>query len=65
MGVTVPSGCGARRWQMCGLCCAAWVVAYSDRTNISLAIVAMEREYGYTAAIDGVRSPPSPFYYNL
>eukprot|EP01051_Picozoa_sp_SAG22_P003591 SAG22_NODE_177_length_16160_cov_41.299296_13_plen_593_part_00 len=41
-----PAGlsvCRARRWRMCALCCAAWVVAYSDRTNISLAILAMER----------------------
>ena len=29
------------------LMCSAWVVAYSDRTNISLAIIAMEDELGF------------------
>ena len=36
------------------LMCSAWIVAYSDRTNISLAIIEMEEEYGWDHAVDGV-----------
>eukprot|EP01052_Picozoa_sp_SAG31_P058294 SAG31_NODE_17734_length_659_cov_1.533929_1_plen_159_part_10 len=50
----VPTGLRARRWQMCALLCTAWVVAYSDRTNISLAIVPMERQFGYSNTMDGL-----------
>lgn len=35
------------------LMCSAWIVAYSDRTNISLAMIAMETELGFDAAVDG------------
>jgi ACS family sodium-dependent inorganic phosphate cotransporter len=35
------------------LMCSAWIVAYSDRTNISLAIIAMEADLGFDAAVDG------------
>lgn len=38
---------GSIRVRMGLLMCSAWVVAYSDRTNISLAIIAMEDELGF------------------
>lgn len=36
------------------LMCSAWIVAYSDRTNISLAIIAMEADLGFDAQVDGM-----------
>ena len=41
----------AKRHIMAILGCSAWIVAYSDRTNISLAIIEMERDLGYTAEV--------------
>jgi ACS family sodium-dependent inorganic phosphate cotransporter len=36
------------------LMCSAWIVAYSDRTNISLAIIAMEEDLGFDTQVDGM-----------
>ena len=42
------------RATMAILMCSAWIVAYSDRTNISLAIIAMEEDLGFDTQIDGM-----------
>jgi ACS family sodium-dependent inorganic phosphate cotransporter len=43
-----------RRMVMALLCFAMEVVCYCDRTNISLAIVPMQKAYGYSDSVDGL-----------
>ena len=60
---------GRWRWAMSVMACTMWLVCYADRTNISLAIVEMEEEFGWSESVDGVvlssfffvsRRPPHP-----
>ena len=43
-----------KRVQIACLGCCAWIVAYSDRTNISLAIIAMEADLGFGPEVSGM-----------
>ena len=45
---------GRWRWAMSVMACTMWLVCYADRTNISLAIVEMEEEFGWSESVDGV-----------
>ena len=45
---------GSWRWIISLLALVMWLVCYADRTNISLAIIEMEEEYGWDHAVDGV-----------
>ena len=48
-----PGG-GRVRYVLGALGCGAWIVAYSDRTNISLAIIAMDADLGFDSEVDGL-----------
>lgn len=42
------------RWMTAAMACWMWLCTYADRTNISLAIVEMEREFRWSASVDGL-----------
>ena len=48
------AGRGRVRYVLGALGCGAWIVAYSDRTNISLAIIAMDADLGFDSEVDGL-----------
>ena len=45
---------GRWRWVMSLMAMWLWLVCYADRTNISLAIVEMEEEFGWSDSVNGV-----------
>ena len=50
-----PAGAdGWWRWITAAMACWMWLCTYADRTNISLAIVEMEREFEWSASVDGL-----------
>lgn len=53
-GTTLAEPAGKWRWVTALMACMMWLCTYADRTNISLAIVEMESEFGWSAASDGV-----------
>jgi hypothetical protein len=45
---------GHWRWAMAMMAMTLWLVTYADRTNISLAIVEMEKEFGWSDTENGL-----------
>eukprot|EP01051_Picozoa_sp_SAG22_P015929 SAG22_NODE_2158_length_2918_cov_2.839659_2_plen_485_part_00 len=46
--------CRSRRSVMAALMCGVWFISYCDRTSVSMAIVEMEKEFGWSESADGV-----------
>jgi ACS family sodium-dependent inorganic phosphate cotransporter len=54
MATAATAGAGVpKRWILVGLCFAATAICYIDRVNISVAIIPMAEEYGWSATTKG------------
>ena len=53
-GPNASAAVGSWRWIKAVVACLMWLCTYADRTNMSLSIVEMEREFGWSASVDGL-----------